>query len=514
VRERAKGTDAAGEAGRDSGDRWPGRRSRTGTLPPRPVPLEDASDEAGGHDHEGPFGEEAESDGPRFAGDAELKLVADGTKELAVGDKGPAVKKVQEALHDLRFVVSVHGTFTAETETVVKDFQKQQKIAETGKVDKATYEKLEALFGSKKPYVEMAKQTAPGLRAVEGVEWDATAPPTPLDNWARNISADEAVAVADALSPTAKAGGVADPFKPDVGGVKYEDRLKALVDTKILEQWDRVAKGRADQHKDKSKLFSLDTAEDVGDASKKATDKVFGSWRVGPKLEAGTNLKDKFEMESDAIGKMDAGEKHAKAEWRVEKIIRTDTAVAALNAEHNVDRSRATEKGLIATVKSDLATKYEEKLLDIQRAWPASADPDKSEVHLQLFKAKTSEGNRAALWRMFGTLVHEYMHTLEHSEWRKWREGEGTKDASKGQTLLEGVTEFLTRVVLADVDPKDLKLRKAVEGTDFDEDADPPKVERTGYQADAERAEKVVGIVGVSNLYNAYFVGQTKFLTG
>jgi hypothetical protein len=34
----------------------------------------------------------------------------------------------------------------------------------------------------------------------------------------------------------------------------------------------------------------------------------------------------------------------------------------------------------------------------------------------------------------------------------------------------------------------------------------------SSYQVDADRAEKVAGIVGVSNGYNAYFVGQTQFL--
>jgi hypothetical protein len=199
----------------------------------------------------------------------------------------------------------------------------------------------------------------------------------------------------------------------------------------------------------------------------------------------------------------------------VEKIVRADTDVAKLNAEHNIDRSRGEDEGKIKGVEKKLATKYTDKLLDIQRAWPASADPAKGKVYLQLFKAKTEGGNRAVLWRMFMTLVHEYLHTLEHSKWRTWRDAEAKKDKSKGQTLLEGVTEFLTRIVLADVNPNDKALRKGVEGSYYDDDADPPKLDRaTGYQADAERAEQMAGIVGVSNLYNAYFVGQTQFLGG
>jgi hypothetical protein len=471
------------------------------------------------HDLEEPDGAATPEDAVRFGEDAVLKEVAAGKKVLGVGDKGKAVTKVQEALHDLRFMVSVHGVFTSETESVVKQFQHKQGLTESGKVDAATYKALDTRFASKKPYADMAKQTAPGLHAVEGVEWDAASPPTPLDNWARDPSADEKVDLADAMSPTKKKGGVADAFKPEIDGKKYEARLETLLDAKILEQWERIGKGKADLRKDddskKKNLFTLNKAADVGLKSKQATDQVFGSWRVGPKLEAGKNLEDKYEHEDNDIKASSADENLDTAVWRVEKIVRADTDVAKLNAEHNVDRSRADEEGKIKGVEKKLATKYTDKLLDIQRAWPASADPAKGKVYLQLFKAKTEGGNRAVLWRMFMTLIHEYLHTLEHSHWRTWRDAETKKDKSKGQMLLEGVTEFLTRIVLADVNPNDKALRKGVEGSYYDEDADPPKLDRaTGYQADAERAEQMAGIVGVSNVYNAYFVGQTQFLGG
>lgn len=66
------------------------------------------------------------------------------------------------------------------------------------------------------------------------------------------------------------------------------------------------------------------------------------------------------------------------------------------------------------------------------------------------------------------------------------------------------------------VNPADPALRKAVEGDDYDEDADPPDtIHRSGgYQAAADRAEQLVSVVGVHNLYAAYFVGQTQLLSG
>lgn len=523
------GRDGGGAAGGSpNAGVSPGKRTLTeaidfGASAPavqRKAAAGDVEDHEHDHEHEledpdrAPTSEEA----VRFGSDPVLAEVAAGTKVLQVGDKGKPVKRVQEALHDLRFIVSVHGTFTADTEAVVKKFQHQQGLPETGKVDAATYKALETRFESKTPYVDMAKQTAPGLHAVEGVEWDAAKPPPSLDNWARDPSDADKADVADAMSPTKKKGGVADPFKPEIDGKKYEARLETLLDAKIVEQWERIGKGKAELRKDdaskKKNLFTLDEAADVGLKSKQATDRVFGSWRVGSKLEAGKNLEDKYQHEDDDIKASSVDENLETAVWRVEKIVRVDTDVAKLNTEHNVDRSRTAEEGKIKDVENKLAQKHFDKLLDIQRAWPASADPAKGKVYLQLFKSKTAGGNRAALWRMFMTLVHEYLHTLEHSQWRTWRDAETKKDKSKDQTLREGVTEFLTRIVLADVNPKDTTLRKGVEGPYYDEDADPPKLERTGYQADADRAESMVGVVGISNLYNAYFVGQTQFLGG
>jgi hypothetical protein len=70
--------------------------------------------------------------------------------------------------------------------------------------------------------------------------------------------------------------------------------------------------------------------------------------------------------------------------------------------------------------------------------------------------------------------------------------------------------------VLGAVNPAEPALRKAVEGDDHDEDAQPPDAigRGGGYQAEADRAEKLVSVVGVHNLYAAYFVGQTELVGG
>jgi peptidoglycan hydrolase-like protein with peptidoglycan-binding domain len=64
---------------------------------------------------------------PRFAGDAILEAVFDNERLLKVGDKGPAVSKVQQALADAGFPLpkfGVDGDFGSETKGAVENFQR------------------------------------------------------------------------------------------------------------------------------------------------------------------------------------------------------------------------------------------------------------------------------------------------------------------------------------------------------------------------------------------------------
>jgi hypothetical protein len=113
---------------------------------------------------------------------------------------------------------------------------------------------------------------------------------------------------------------------------------------------------------------------------------------------------------------------------------------------------------------------------------------------------------------MFGTLVHEYIHKLAHPAWLAWRKIESAKNPEAGATLREGVTELLTRSVLSVTNVNDPKLRKEVEGEFFDASG-APQVNRNGsYPTETRRAEQLAGVVGIHNIFAAYFVGQTKLV--
>ncbi len=67
--------------------------------------------------------------------------------------------------------------------------------------------------------------------------------------------------------------------------------------------------------------------------------------------------------------------------------------------------------------------------------------------------------------------------------------------------------------MLATVDPNDLTLRRRVEGRDFQEDATrPTQLEHASYQAETARAQQLVGVVGIHNVYAAYFLGKVELI--
>jgi hypothetical protein len=72
-----------------------------------------------------------------------------------------------------------------------------------------------------------------------------------------------------------------------------------------------------------------------------------------------------------------------------------------------------------------------------------------------------------------GTLVHEYLHSLQHDGYRNFRMPKEKSDPVAYNTLTEGVDEFLTRTALATVDTNDQSLRKQIEGDAYQKDAEP-----------------------------------------
>src|SRR5262249_30406323 len=107
--------------------------------------------------------------GDRFARDARLHDVEMGAAELALGDQGPAVRKVQQALYDLGYQpVSVTGTYDALTVERVQDLQHNVGLTRhDGVVDRDTFLWIEKGFKGEsglRRYARAAQREAPGLK--------------------------------------------------------------------------------------------------------------------------------------------------------------------------------------------------------------------------------------------------------------------------------------------------------------------------------------------------------------
>jgi hypothetical protein len=79
-----------------------------------------------------------------LGGDATLAAVAAGRQSLASGARGPAVKKLQEALVFAGWGLGADGAFGPKTESGLKGFQKSAGLPETGRLDAATLRALDA----------------------------------------------------------------------------------------------------------------------------------------------------------------------------------------------------------------------------------------------------------------------------------------------------------------------------------------------------------------------------------
>jgi hypothetical protein len=115
------------------------------------------------------------------------------------------------------------------------------------------------------------------------------------------------------------------------------------------------------------------------------------------------------------------------------------------------------------------------------------------------------------MWDLFQTVVHEYLHTLEHSRYRGYREGLGQQ--AGGFTLREGVVEYLTHTVLESINYADADLRRVVEGDFHDPDTTDPVPTYHGYTERAN-AEKLAGVVGARNVMAAFFLGDVEKVGG
>jgi hypothetical protein len=353
-------------------------------------------------------------------------------------------------------------------------------------------------------------------------------------------SAAQKPLIESALKPDLRTtpGGAVVPFEEHLPGEPkgYLDKLRDITPTLIEAHHKQQVDNRGKaEHDDPTKVHALSELERIGNASKRETDKVFGQYKKGPPLKADTktsrgNIHDLWQDTENQLKGMTPGQKREMARQLLFYFFKSDREILALNRAHNAApkftapvNQEAADQSLVAT---EITAKPDEvkRLNEIDRGWDASAVPGGGQVNIQIFRkpdqtsgplAGPNVADRDFMWDMFQVLIHEYLHTLAHPAYNAF--AEKFEEANQVNTLSEGVDSLLDETVWSAVAPhvSDPALRSDVEGPVYS--ALPPMnvapASRRRYPSYAE-AVKLVNIVGIRNLYAAYFLGDVKKIKG
>jgi hypothetical protein len=158
-------------------------------------------------------------------------------------------------------------------------------------------------------------------------------------------------------------------------------------------------------------------------------------------------IKDAWERKDKQLA--DPAEADHAADWRVDKILTGEDDVSTIDAEHGAIQTRAPEKTIIDGVRAKIVAARKADLLLIHKWWPGFADQGNIYIQrIQQTDPKTGQVDkptgRTYMWEQFQTIIHEYIHTLEHPEHVSYRKG--LKPQQGGFVLREGTTDYFTKL--------------------------------------------------------------------
>ena len=438
----------------------------------------------------------------RFRANPTLQDILAGKRVLKEGDQDIAVIILAQALAELGYynIDVFNKTYTYYEELKLSEYQRDRGINPSGTLDKATLEQLDKDFSQG---YKVERDRIASINKSDLLKGTHTPGP------------EASKAIKETISTEVKADprtGKKPVFKNKIAGKgKYENRIRTAVESTILSQYNRLGKGKQLAHSNKKNLHDEKHVEKVALESKKAVDAIFGDKYYQsaskPALVMNVNLFDAWKYKTKLFSSKGAAYTERSINWRVQKIIQSNSnRVAAINKEHGADQSANPAKGILAGIKAEMVKKYRNELIETHKGWPGFANNGK--VYLQLFKGKTDNANKKILWGLFQTCIHEYIHTLEHQDHVKYRNGMGDKQG--GKVLREGITDYLTKIVWNGVSFNDT-LRQSVEGSYYNAKS-PFKVKSKGAYGEAKNAEQLAGIVGLKNLLAAFFLGKIDLI--
>ena len=345
--------------------------------------------------------------------------------------------------------------------------------------------------------------------------------------------------IKDALHPpTRTTGGVPAKFRPTLPGESesYEDKVRKALPDIVKEAHKSLVEGRGPtEHGEKAKTHELTEFEAIGNVAKDETDAVFGNFYAKadhpaltadrPDLGIRGNVHDQFAETERQLAAMTDDQRQTMAKQLVFYFFQTEDPIRRLNHDHdaspkfdNDDNPVNDEAKALDRVATDFVsvTANVGTLNEIDRNWPATARPETKEIFFQVFREKTPEKDRLLLWDIFQTFIHEYLHTLAADPYKTFAESFGSS-SNENNTLIEGVDSLLTETVWSGIEPRvgDKTLREKVEGPANAalKPVNVPHASQRRYPSFTE-ALRLVDLVGIRNLYAAYFLGLVDRIGG
>ncbi|HWN66406.1 MAG TPA: peptidoglycan-binding domain-containing protein [Haliangium sp.] len=429
---------------------------------------------------------------PRFDQNPDIANAIAETDYIRQGDTGMEVRIIQQGLIDAGYELPVHGVdgvFQAETRAAVVRFQTDQGIAPDGVVGPDTMRELSGVHDTHRTVVSIAQSHDPANPQAG----------------TRTLTAEEGAAFNQAISTEPRNPDGSQPtFQQTTPAGDYEARIRARMQETIDRfhadyQQKEARRGQPDS------LHAWNDIETVAVASKRETDRVFGTYRTGPPFQQGVNLFDAWEEESNTLAS-DPDYPDFIVEDLATYLLNNYTE--DINEEHGAVASRSPERDILERVKTDFMASHRQELLHIQVAWPGLADEGR--ISIQRFRGADNDENRDFMWEQFATIIHEYIHTLEDPAHQAYR---GPMDEqSGGLTLREGMCDYFTKMVWDTVSFTPA-LRQEVEGP-YGEAGVTHPIPEPGFYDSVVQAERAVGIVGVSNAMAAFFLGRVDLIGG
>ena len=462
---------------------------------------------------------------PRFPGSLKAKLETYSVDELIEEISGYDSANRDRALHDL-------GLVRTELSRRVDELADQLEGAAPDK--QAGLTKQKDALSKQQTKLELVMEHV--FADIARAESASTLPAKTVEPGVR-----EKAEILEAIAPEVRKdkSGKSLEFQNTLVGEKmsYEAELRAALPRIVQDTYAMLVVGRGKkEHSDASKLYSPDDIENIGKASRDETNTVFGAYQTGPELTVdrpGTKgvIHDLFARAEEEQSSKNF-DRRERAEELVFYIFQTHPDIRKLNRRHNASPKFDKDDHPLnaeAIAQETVAKQYLRddgnirRLNEINRDWPAAEKPTIEggttrvtvDVRVQFFKpvGATAEIDRKFRWQTFQSLVHEYLHTLVHRTYFDYARTFGD-NSPPFNTLMEGVDSLLTETVWSNVYGRinDRALRLRVEGPKYSRELPPPSLEPRAlkrYPSFTE-AVKLVNVVGVRNLYAAYFLGDLK----